>query len=144
MISVIKKVIIVEDQLTVADLLAEMLSLDEYQVIKIHSSTGALSIIRAENPDVVLLDIMMPDVSGLEVLRFMRREPGLQQIPVVIVSAKALPADIRKGFEEGATAYLTKPVDMSTLRETVAQVIREAAKQDAAPITDDEEERKTR
>ena len=64
-----KKILIVEDQLDVADLLEEMLSLDQYQVIKIHSSTGALSVIRAENPDVVLLDIMMPDVSGLEVLR---------------------------------------------------------------------------
>ena len=144
MISVPKKIIIVEDQSDVADLLEEMLSLDQYQVIKIHSSTGALSVIRAENPDVVLLDIMMPDVSGLEVLRFMRREPGLQQIPVVIVSAKALPADIRKGFEEGATAYLTKPVDMRTLRVTVARVIHETETQDAAPITDDEEEHKTK
>ena len=117
------KIIIVEDQPDVADLLEEMLSIDGYQVIKIHSSTGALSVIRAELPDVVLLDIMMPDVSGLEVLRFMRREPGLQQIPVVIVSAKTLPEDIRTGFDSGATAYLTKPVDMGLLRRTVAGVI---------------------
>ena len=120
MTSVPKKIIIVEDQPDIADLLEEMLRLDQYQVIKIHSGTGALSMIPAENPDVVLLDIMMPDVSGLEVLRFMHREPGLQQIPVVIVSAKTLPEDIRTGFEEGATAYLTKPVDMDKLRETVA------------------------
>jgi DNA-binding response OmpR family regulator len=138
MISVPKKIIIVEDQPAVADLLEEMLSIDEYQVIKIHSSTGALSVIQAENPDVVLLDIMMPDVSGLEVLRFMRREPGLQRIPVVIVSARTLPADIRTGLEAGATAYLTKPVDMGTLRETVARVIRAAEVPDTDPRTDDE------
>jgi len=142
MTSAPKKIIIVEDQPDVADLLEEMLSLDEYQMKKIHSSTGALGVIRAEKPDVVLLDIMMPDVSGLEVLRFMRREPNLQKTPVVIVSAKTLPADIRKGFEEGATAYLTKPVDVDTLRKTVAQVIREAEKQDADPKTDDAKERK--
>jgi len=124
MTSVLKKIIIVEDQPDVADLLEEMLSVDPYRVIKIHSSTGALSVIRAEGPDVVLLDIMMPDVSGLEVLRFMHREPGLQQIPVVIVSAKTLPADIRTGLEAGAAAYLTKPVDIDKLRKTVAQVIR--------------------
>ena len=127
MSSLPKKLIIVEDHPAVADLLEEMLSVDEYQVIKIHSSTGALAVIRAEKPDVVLLDIMMPDVSGLEVLRFMRREPGFQQIPVVIVSAKTLPADIRTGLDAGAEAYLTKPVDMEVLRETVARVIREAA-----------------
>lgn len=126
-----KKIIIVEDQPAVADLFEEMLSLDRYQVIKIHSSTGALSVIRAENPDVVLLDIMMPDVSGLEVLHFMRREPDLQQIPVVIVSAKTLPVDIRTGLDAGATAYLTKPVEVGRLRRTVAQVIRAAESLDS-------------
>jgi len=131
MMSNTKKIIIVEDQPEVADLLEEMLSLDEYQVIKIHSSTGGLSVVRAEKPDVVLLDIMMPDVSGLEVLRFMRREPGLQQIPVVIVSARTTSSDIRAGLDAGATAYLTKPVDMDLLRETVARVIREAGGSDA-------------
>jgi DNA-binding response OmpR family regulator len=133
-----QKIIIVEDQPDVADLLEEMLSIDGYQVIKIHSSTGALSMIRAENPDAVLLDIMMPDVSGLEVLRFMRREPDLQQTPVVIVSARTLPSDIRAGLEAGATAYLTKPVDIDNLRKTVAEVIRTTEDSDAQPKTDDE------
>ena len=123
MTSIPKKIVIVEDQPDVADLLEEMLSMDPYQVVKIHSSGGALSMIRAENPDVVLLDIMMPDVSGLEVLRFMRREPDLQKTPVIIVSAKTMPEDIRTGLEAGATAYLTKPVDVKKLRETVAQVL---------------------
>ena len=121
-----KKIIIVEDQPDVADLLEEMLGIDGYHVTKIHSSTGALSVIQAEQPDVVLLDIMMPDISGLEVLRFMRREPDLQRTPVVIVSARTLPEDIRTGLDAGATAYLTKPVDVNKLRETVARVIRAA------------------
>ena len=121
-----RKIIIVEDQPDVADLLEEMLTIDPYEVIKIHSSGGALSLIRAEKPDAVLLDIMMPDVSGLEVLRFLRREPGLRQIPVVIVSARTLPEDIHTGLEAGATAYLTKPVDVNLLRETVARVIQAA------------------
>jgi len=138
MTSTAKKIILVEDQPAVADLFEEMLSFDGYQVIKIHSSTGALAIIRAELPDVVLLDIMMPDVSGLEVLHFMRREPGLQQIPVVIVSAKTLPADIRTGLKAGATAYLTKPVDLGRLRRTVAQVIRDSSDVKADWTDDDE------
>jgi CheY-like chemotaxis protein len=83
----------------------------------------------------VLLDIMMPDVPGLEVLRYMRREPILQKTPVVIVSAKTLPADIRTGLEAGATAYLTKPVDIGLLRQTVAQVLRDPS---ATPRADDE------
>jgi len=133
-----KKIVIVEDQPSVADLLEAMLSIDEYQVIKIHSSTGALSLIQAELPDVVLLDIMMPDVSGLEVLRFLRREPGLQKIPVVIVSAKTLPVDIREGLDAGATAYLTKPVDVGRLRRTVARVIQ-AAENPSMDMSQDDE-----
>jgi len=139
MTSAPRKIVIVEDEPAVADLLEEMLSIDDsYRIVKIHSSTGALSMIQAEDPDVVLLDIMMPDVSGLEVVRFMRREPGLQKIPVVIVSAKTLPEDIRTGLEAGATAYLTKPVDMNRLRETVASVIRAVENPAAEPVLDDE------
>jgi CheY-like chemotaxis protein len=77
-------------------------------------------------PDAILLDVMMPDVSGLEVLRFIRREPGLMHIPVVIVSARTLPADIQAGMEAGASAYLTKPVGFRELSETVAEVIGKA------------------
>ena len=138
MTSVPPKIIIVEDQPDVADLLEDMLSIDGYQLIKIHSSTGALDVIRAEYPDAVLLDIMMPDVSGLEVLRYMRREPGLQQIPVVIVSARTSSSDIRAGMDAGATVYLTKPVDVDVLRETVARVIRAAEDQDTDPTMYDE------
>jgi len=118
-----KKIVIVEDEPAAADLFEDMLNLHHYDVIKVHSSTGALSVIRAELPDAVLLDIMMPDVSGLEVLRFLRREPGLQQIPVVIVSAKTLPVDIRAGMEAGATAYLTKPVGLDRLLSTVRKAV---------------------
>jgi len=133
-----KKVIIVEDEPAAADLFEEMLRISAYEVIKIHSSASALSIIRRELPDVVLLDLMMPDISGLEVLRFLRREPGLRQIPVVIVSAKTLPSDIRTGMEAGATAYLTKPVGLDKLRNTVRDVLREAEDGDDELIAEDE------
>jgi len=124
-----KKIVIVEDEPAAADLFEEMLRINEYEVIKTHSGGGALSLIQTEMPDAVLLDIMMPDISGIDVLRFMRREPSLEQIPVVIVSAKALPSDIRTGMEAGATAYLTKPVGLDELRQTVRDVLQAAQTQ---------------
>ena len=120
------KIVIVEDEPTAADVFEEMMRFSGYQVVKIHNSSSAMSVIRAELPDAILLDIMMPDISGIEVLRYIRREPGLKHIPVVIVSAKALPSDIRAGMQAGATAYLTKPVRFDELRETVSDVIRAA------------------
>jgi DNA-binding response OmpR family regulator len=128
-----KKIVIVEDEPAAADVFGEMMRFSGYQVVKIHSSTTAMSVIRTERPDAILLDVMMPDVSGLEVLKFIRREPRLKHIPVVIVSARAMPVDIRAGLEAGATAYLTKPVRFEELRETVAEVIRAAASQDTEP-----------
>lgn len=122
----LKKIVIVEDEPSAADVFGEMMRFSGYEVVKIHSSTTAMSVIRAELPDAILLDVMMPDVSGLEVLRFIRREPGLMHIPVVIVSARTLPSDIKAGMDAGATAYLTKPVSFQELRETVAEVILKA------------------
>jgi CheY-like chemotaxis protein len=94
------------------------------RVLKMPPTTPAMKMIAQEKPDVVLLDVMMPDVSGLEVLRYMRREPDLMNIPVIVVSAKSMPSDIRTGMEAGASMYLTKPVGYLDLKQAVEQVIQ--------------------
>ncbi len=124
MTSAPKTVIVVEDEPDAAEMFAEMMRVSGYQVIKIFSSTPAIGIIAAEKPDVVILDVMMPDVSGLEVLRFMRREPELKNIPVILVSAKSMPSDIKTGMEAGASLYLPKPVGFLELREAVEKLIK--------------------
>ena len=77
----------------------------------------------ASKPDVVILDIMMPETSGLEILRQMRRDPQLAGVPVVVVSAKSMPADIKNGMEAGASTYLTKPVGFLELKEAVEKAM---------------------
>jgi CheY-like chemotaxis protein len=114
-----KTVMIVEDEPDAAELFAEMMRLNGHRVIKTYSSRPALALIDQEKPDVLLLDIMMPDLSGLDVLRYMRGNPKLASIPVVVVSAKATPADIRAGLDAGATIYLTKPVSYVDLKNAV-------------------------
>lgn len=122
-----KTVVVVEDEPDAAELFAEMMRVSGFRVLKTYSSTPAISMIAKELPDVVILDIMMPDVSGLEVLRFMRREPQLSKIPVIVVSAKSMPSDIREGLEAGATLYLAKPVGYLDLKQAVDQVMSDAA-----------------
>jgi CheY-like chemotaxis protein len=114
-----KSVMIIEDEPDAAELFAEMMRLNGYRVLKTYSSTPALAIIAQEKPDVIILDIMMPDISGLEVLRYMRAHPDLASIPVVVVSAKATPADIEAGIQAGASIYLTKPVGYVDLKNAV-------------------------
>jgi DNA-binding response OmpR family regulator len=118
-----KKIIIVEDEPDTAEMFAEMMRLSGHHVLKSYGGTPAIALISHELPDVVVLDVMMPDLSGLEVLRFIRRDPRLEQIPVIVVSAKSLPSDIKDGLDAGANIYLTKPVAFQDLNTAVRQVI---------------------
>jgi CheY-like chemotaxis protein len=118
-----KTVLIVEDEADAADLFAEMMRVSGFRVLKTSASAPALAMMTAEKPDIVLLDIMMPDISGLDILRQMRADPELTNIPVVVVSAKSMPADIKNGMEAGASTYLTKPVGFLELKEAVERAL---------------------
>ena len=118
-----KTVMIIEDEPDAAELFGEMMRVNGFRVIKMFSSTPAIPMIAQEKPDVILLDIMMRDISGLEVLRFMQREPELAKIPVIVVSAKSMPSDIKSGLEAGAAMYLTKPVGFQDLKNAVEKVL---------------------
>lgn len=123
MIAPEKTVLIIEDEADAAELFAEMMRVSGFRVLKTTSSKPALSLISTEKPDIVILDIMMPEVSGLDILRQMRQEPEIAEIPVVVVSAKSMPADIRIGMEAGASTYLTKPVGFLELKEAVERAL---------------------
>ncbi|HAX71877.1 MAG TPA: response regulator [Anaerolineales bacterium] len=118
-----RTVMIIEDEADAAELFAEMMRVNGFRVIKMFSSAPAIPIISQEKPDIILLDIMMPDISGLEVLRYMQREPELAKIPVIVVSAKSMPSDIKTGLEAGASMYLTKPVGFQDLKQAVEKVL---------------------
>lgn len=121
-----KTVMIIEDEPEAAELFGEMMRVNGFRVMKMFSSAPAIPMIIQEKPDVIILDIMMPDISGLEVLRYMRREPDLASIPVIVVSAKSMPGDIKNGLEAGASMYLTKPVGFLDLKHAVEQVLEKA------------------
>lgn len=119
-----KSIVVVDDEPDTAEMFAEMMELNGHRVLKSYGGAQAIHLITREKPDLVLLDIMMPDVSGLDVLRFMRRDPRLIHIPVVVVSAKSMPDDIQTGLEAGADLYLTKPVSYHDLRRAVEDATR--------------------
>jgi CheY-like chemotaxis protein len=118
-----KTIVVVEDEADAAEMFAEMVRVSGLRVLKASGSSAAMALIAKEVPDAVILDIMMPDISGLEVLRYMRREPGLAKIPVIVVSAKGLPSDIRTGLDAGASIYLTKPVGYLDLKQAIESVL---------------------
>jgi DNA-binding response OmpR family regulator len=123
-----KTVMIVEDETEAAEMFAEMMRVSGFRVLKYYSSGPAIPAIVNEKPDVIILDVMMPDISGLEVLRYMRRQPDLAHIPVIVVSAKSMPTDVKTGLDAGASLYLTKPVGYLDLKQAVDKVLQEGVK----------------
>ncbi|HSO12802.1 MAG TPA: response regulator [Anaerolineales bacterium] len=118
-----KTVLIIEDEEDAAELFAEMMRVSGFRVLKTSKSAPAISMMTTDKPDIVLLDIMMPEVSGLDILRQMRRDPNLANIPVIMVTAKGMPADIKNGMEAGASTYLTKPVGFQELKGAVERTL---------------------
>ena len=95
----------------------------DYQVITIDNAVDALSIIYDQPISVLLLDVQMPDINGLEFCRTVRSLPQFRNLPVIIITSQDKPFDRVKGQLAGATEYLTKPFDVEKLRETVRRFI---------------------
>lgn len=118
-----RKIVIIEDEPDTAEMYAEMMRISGYEVVKFFGGSSAVAQIAEQKPSAVVLDLMMPDMSGLEVLQYMKAEPNLSDIPVVIVSAKTLPTDIDEGLKAGASVYLTKPVSFSDLKKAIEDAV---------------------
>jgi CheY-like chemotaxis protein len=117
-----KTILVVEDEPDTAEMLQEMLRLSGYDdVVHIYEGNNALPAIFANHPDVVLSDI-----SGLEVLCNIRRIPEFEHLPVILVSGNNHPSDIQDGYVAGASTYLTKPISLWELKESLDNLIDKA------------------
>lgn len=112
-------ILVVEDEKDVRDLLAENFRREGYQVATARSGRDALSAVKRKRPDLVLLDLMLPDVDGIEVCKQLKYNPDTRAIPVVILTAKSEESDVVLGLGVGAEDYIEKPFRM---RELIARV----------------------
>jgi len=103
------RILIVEDHPIIAELVETRLRIEGMEPIKCAGGREALDLIGTRPLDAVILDIMMPDVDGYEVLRYIRSQPGTRSLPVIFLTARSTPADIEKGLAMGANYYITKP-----------------------------------
>lgn len=110
-------ILIVDDEATTAEMFSLMLENEGYQTAVVHGTGTAIRAIQQHRPSLVLVDVMMPGLSGLELCRFIRREPDLRDLPVIIASAMSQPEDVQAGLEAGANVYLMKPISKADLLE---------------------------
>ena len=118
------RILIADDQPMNVDILQTRLAVHGYELLTAADGEEALGVARAQLPDLILLDIMMPKMDGLEVCRLLKGDAALPFMPIIMVTAKADTKDIVAGLEAGADEYLTKPVDQAALVARVKSMLR--------------------
>jgi len=121
-----KTVLIVDDEMSNTQLFGMMLELEGYRPVAAFDARTALEALRGERPDVMIVDVMLPGISGLELCRKVRGELGMADLPIVVVSAKSQLVDVQAGLQAGANYYLTKPVTKVELLSAVRQAMGES------------------
>ncbi len=114
-----KKIVLIEDDTDLYSLIQYNLEKEGFQLVGAQTGKGALELCRRERPDLIILDIMLPDTGGLEICRSIRAHPDLANVPVIFLTAKATETDRIVGLELGANDYIVKPF---FVRELVARV----------------------
>jgi DNA-binding response OmpR family regulator len=106
-----KKILVVDDSATILMMVKTFLGRERYVLLTASNGEEAVAKARKEAPDLVLMDVMMPKMTGLEACQELRRHPETASLPVILVTTRGEPESIQRGFESGCTDYVTKPID---------------------------------
>jgi len=128
-----EKILIVDDDMETLRLVGLMLQRQGYQIVAASNGTQALGLTRNEKPDLIVLDVMMPDMDGYEVTRQLRQDKDTQDIPIILFTAKSQVDDKVTGYEVGADDYLTKPVHPAELVAHIKALLSRGKNRAASP-----------
>jgi len=110
-----KRILVVEDHQLSLTLLKQLLGVHGYEILETPEGLQAIDIARDEQPDLILMDIGLPDICGLDVTRLLKQDDQTKTIPIIAVTALATPEDEKKGLESGCDAYIAKPIALGNL-----------------------------
>jgi len=116
-------VLVADDEEDILALVTTILERAGYEVVSVRDGAEALTAVRDRRPDLAVLDISMPEVDGLEVLRRIRADADTSELPVLLLSAQAQEADVKLGFATGASAYVKKPFSPRDLTDRVDKLL---------------------
>ena len=119
-----RKVLIVEDNDLNMKLFNDLLEAHGYDTVQTKNGLEAVGLARQHHPDLILLDIQLPEISGLEVTRQLKADTELKAIPVIAVTAFAMKGEEEKIREGGCEAYIAKPISVATFMETIQRVLK--------------------
>jgi len=113
------KALIVDDNRQIADTLAQMLKFFNIDAQMAYGPRPALAALKEMVPSIVFLDLNMPGLTGFDVLAYLRREPGMEEVPVIVVTSDDQPESAQRAMQIGATAYVIKPVTLDVLEASL-------------------------
>lgn len=116
-----KKILIVEDNELNMKLFCDLLEAHDYDTIQTKDGMAALELAKTHSPDLILMDIQLPEVSGLEVTKWIKEDDDLRSIPIVAVTAFAMKGDEEKIRDGGCEAYIAKPISVNLFIDTIKQ-----------------------
>jgi CheY-like chemotaxis protein len=118
-----RRILVVDDDPAFCTIMREILGAEGFEVHVAYDAKGALSMLEDFLPDIILSDIMMPDIDGLWLIRNIRSSPEWAKIPTIVVSAKIMPKDRQAAKEAGADAFVPKPFSLPELRSTILSFV---------------------
>ena len=113
------RILVADDDVDIRELVEFKLSTLGHEIVAVADGAAAIEACQASRPDLAVLDVMMPGVSGLDAIRAIRADPALADLPVILLTARAQESDVETGFDSGADDYITKPFSP---RELAARV----------------------
>ena len=117
------KILIAEDERDIRDLIVFTLTYGKHQVVAVSNGEEVLESTRREQPDLILLDVRMPRMTGYEACRRLKADPTLRHIPVIFLSAKGQEAEVQTGLEAGAAEYILKPFSPDQLNKRISELL---------------------
>ncbi|WP_372727668.1 response regulator transcription factor [Nocardioides sp.] len=117
------RIVVADDDVDIRELVEFKLSRLGHDVVAVGDGAAALAACQAQRPDLAVLDVMMPGVSGLDAIRAMRADPDLLDLPVILLTARAQASDLEVGYDSGADDYITKPFSPRHLAERVEALL---------------------
>ena len=121
------RIVVADDDVDIRELVEFKLSTMGHDVVTVGDGAAAIEACRAQKPDLAVLDVMMPGMSGLEAIRVMRADESLVDIPVILLTARAQESDVETGFDSGADDYVTKPFSPKDLASRVEALLARGA-----------------
>ena len=122
-----KTILVVEDEEDLRTLLVMRLKVSHFRVLTAGDGDQGLAVIRGKKPDLVILDLMLPKVTGYELCRMIKFDENLKSIPIIILSALEMQVDRDRALEAGADAYFIKPLDLGLLMAKINQLLQPSA-----------------